>query len=161
MPLIAFAPLRLTRDFRLKILQFDEIIGLAAQFIRHHGRLRAHGADYGDAQALVLHRLDQAAEIAIAGEQHDMIQNRRHFDHIDGQFDVHIALNFALPGGIGEFLGRLGHHGIAIVIEPIDERANRRIFLILDQGGIVKSADQTAALAKRVQQALIIDIEGE
>jgi hypothetical protein len=31
---------------------------------------------------------------------------------------------------IDEFLGRLGHDAVAIVVEPVDQRPDRRIFLV-------------------------------
>ena len=72
-----------------------------------------------------------------------MIQIVGHFQHVDGQLDIHVALDLAPAGCVGKFLGRLGHHSVAVVIQPIDQGADRRIFLILDQSGVVESPDQT------------------
>jgi hypothetical protein len=43
-------------------------------------------------------------------------------------------------GGVDEFLGRLGDDRIAIIIEPVDQRAERRAFLIFDDRGVVEGA---------------------
>src|SRR5260370_988153 len=51
---------------------------------------------------------------------------------IELAIDIHVALDAAASHRVGEFLGRLGDHGIAIIIEPIDERSDRRIFLIFN-----------------------------
>jgi hypothetical protein len=44
------------------------------------------------------------------------------------------------PEAVDEFLGRLGDHGVAVVVEPIDQGADRRIFLILNDRGVVERA---------------------
>ncbi len=90
-----------------------------------------------------------------------MIDMRRHFHHIDGQFDIHVALHLPAAHGIGVFLGRLGHHGEAVIVEPVDQRPQRRIFLILDQGRVIESAHQMRFLAEGFQQAAIVDLEAE
>src|SRR5690606_27692147 len=118
-------------DALFHIFQLDEEVGLAAQLVGDHRWLRFDRADDADAHALTLDRFDETAEIAITGEQDRMVDIFRKLHHVDGELDVHITLVFAPPGGIGELLGRLGDHGIAIVIEPVDEGADRRIFLIL------------------------------
>ena len=58
------------------------------------------------AHAAALHRLDQRAEIAVAGEQHHVIDVRRDLHGIDGELDVHVALDLAAAGLVDEFLGR-------------------------------------------------------
>ena len=55
----------------------SEDVGLAAQFVGDHRRLRRDGRDHGDAHAAALHRFDQRAEIAVAGEQHHVVDVRR------------------------------------------------------------------------------------
>ena len=44
---------------------------------------------------------------------------------IDRQFDIHVSFYFATPSRIRKFFGRLCYHRIAIIIEPIDEWADR------------------------------------
>ena len=56
--------------------QVDEGVGLAAQVVGGHRRLRLDGGDHGHPHALALHRLDQPAEVAVAGEQHHVVDVR-------------------------------------------------------------------------------------
>ncbi len=69
-----------------------------------------------------------------------------HFHGVDRQFDVHVALDLAAAGLVDEFLGRLGHDGVAVVVEPVDQGPDRRIFLILDHRGVIERAQQIALL---------------
>ena len=85
----------------------------------------------------------------------------RHVEHVDRELDVHIALDLSPAHGIRELLGGLGHHGVSVVIEPIDQRPQRRIFLILDQRRIVESAHQAALRGEEIEQALVVDVEAE
>ena len=50
------------------------------------------------------------------------------------------------------------HGGIA---QPIDERADRRVFRILDQRGVVERPHQPPLRGKQFQQALVVDVEAE
>jgi hypothetical protein len=58
------------------------------------------------------------------------------------RLDVHVALNLAPPGLVDEFLGRLGDDGIAIVVQPIDERLERRMFIILEDDSVIERSQQ-------------------
>jgi hypothetical protein len=58
-----------------------------------------------------------------------------------------------------ELLGGLGHHGVAVVVEPIDQGPDRRIFLVLDKGGIIERAYQGAFRGEELLQAFVIDVE--
>ena len=58
-------------------------------------------------------------------------------------------------------LRRLGHERVAVIVEPIDQRPDRREILILDQRRVVVGADQAAALAEFLQQLAVVDVEGE
>ena len=84
---------------------------------------------------------------------------RRHFEHVDRQLDVHVALDAAPAHRVGEFLGRLGDHRVAVVIEPIDQRPDRRVFLVLEQRRIVECPDQPPLGAEQIQQPLVIYVE--
>ena len=64
---------------------------------------------------------------------------------IDRQLDIHVALDLAAAGLVHEFLGGLGDDRIAVVIQPIDQRSYRGIFLILDHGRVVERPHQIAA----------------
>ena len=66
-----------------------------------------------------------------------------------------------MAAGVGELLDRLGDHGIAVVVEPIDQGPDRRIFLILDDRGVVERAKYRAATLEFLEQSLVIHIETE
>ena len=53
-------------DLLFEVVQIDELIGLAAQFVGDHRRLGVQGGDHADALALLLQRFHQRPEIAIA-----------------------------------------------------------------------------------------------
>ena len=53
-----------------------------------------------------------------------------------------LPFNLAPPGLVDEFLGRLGDDGIAIVVQPIDERLERRMFIILEDDGVIERSQQ-------------------
>jgi hypothetical protein len=86
---------------------------------------------------------------------------RAHLEGIDGQLDVHVALDLAAAHGIGEFLGRLGDDREAIVVEPVDQRPDRGIFLILDQRGVVVGAQQVGLGLELGEQAPIVDVDAD
>ncbi len=143
-------------------LQFDQIgkhIRLPAQLVRDHRRLAGDRGNHGDADAAALHGLDQRAEIAVAGEQHDLVDMFGKLHGIDGELDVHVALHLAAAGLVDELLGRLGDHGVAVVVQPVDQRTNRRVFLILDNCGVVECADQCPPTLKFAQQSFVVDVK--
>ena len=142
-------------------LEGIEVVGLAPQLIGHHRRLRRDCADHGDAQALALQRFDQRAEIAVAGKQRHVIDVPGDLHGVDREVDVDDPFDRAAAGLIDELLGRLRHHRIAVVVEPIDQRPERRIFLILDQRRIIESTKQIAARLQIAEQTLVIDVEAE
>ncbi len=152
---------RIAADLVLQLDDVDELIGLAAQLVGDHRRLGRDRRHDNDAHAAPLHRLDQPAEVAVAGEQHHLVDVRRHLHGIDGKLDIHVAFDLASAGLVDELFGRLGDDGVAVIVEPIDQRPDRRIFLILDHRGVVERADQIAARLELAQQALVIDIEAE
>jgi hypothetical protein len=55
----------------------------------------------------------------------------------------------------------LGDHGVAVVIEPVDQGANRGIFLIFNDRGVIERAHQRAAALKFLEKALVVDVEAE
>ena len=110
---------------------------------------------------LALQRFDQRAEVAVAGEEHDVVDVRRHLHGVDGELDVHVALDLAAAGRVGELLGGLRHHGEAVVVQPVDQRADRRVFLGLEQRGVVEGAQQLAAAHELGAQELVVDVEAE
>ena len=80
---------------------------------------------------------------------------------VDRELDVHIAFDLAAAGLIDEFLGRLGDDAVAIVVEPVDQRPDRGVFLMLDHGGVIERAQQVAARLEFPQQALVVDVKAE
>jgi hypothetical protein len=80
---------------------------------------------------------------------------------MDRELDMHVALDFAATEGIDVFLGRFGDDGVAVVVEPIDQRPDRREFLILDDGRVVEGAEQRATGLEFAQEALVVDVEPE
>jgi len=139
--------------------QVEEGIRLAPQLIGDHGGLGADGGDHGHPDPAPLHRFDQPAQIAVAGEDHHMVEMRAEVEHVDRHLDVHAALDPAPPGGVGELLRRLGDHGIPIVAEPVDQRPQRRVFLGFQQGGVVVGAHQIGPLAEMAEQILVVHVE--
>jgi hypothetical protein len=77
-----------------------------------------------DVHAAPLDRLDQGTEIAIAGEQHHLINVFSDLHSINGKLDVHVALNFAAASGIDKFFGRLSRDGKAIVVQPVHQTSD-------------------------------------
>ena len=59
------------------------------------------------------------------------------------------------------FLGRLGHHREAVVMQPVDEGPDRGIFVILQQGCVIEGAQQLATAHEFLPQELVVDIEAE
>ena len=108
-----------TGEFRRDIHKLDKMVGLPAQFIGHHRRAAADGGNDRYPDPAALHGFHQPAEIGVTRKQDRMINAWRQFQHVDGDFDIHIALHAPPPGGIGIFLGRLGHQSIAIISQPI------------------------------------------
>jgi hypothetical protein len=85
----------------------------------------------------------------------------RQLHGIDAQFDIHVALDLAPSAGVGELFGRLGHHGVAVVIQPVDQRPDRGIFLVLGERGVIQGAHKITARIEQREQTLIVDIESE
>ena len=65
------------------------------------------------------------------------------------------------PCAVGEFLERLGDDRKAVIIEPVDQRAQGREFLILGHRRIIERAHQHALAREKFQQALVVDVEGK
>src|SRR5215470_9657767 len=152
---------RVAADLRLQFNDVEEHVRLPAQFVGDHRWLSRDGRDHGDAYAAALHGFDQRTEIAVAGEQHHVIDVAGDLHRIDRELDVHVALDLAAAGLVDELFRGLGDDGIAVVVEPIDQRTNRRILLILHNGGVIEGAQQISAGLEFTQQTLVVDIEAE
>src|SRR4051812_4445627 len=85
-------------DLALQLDNVQEDVGLAAQLVGHHRRLRRDGGDHRYPHALALDGLDQRAEIAIAREQHDVVDMRRDLHRMHRKLDVHASLHLAAAG---------------------------------------------------------------
>ncbi len=70
-------------------------------------------------------------------------------------------LTLRRPLSVDILLARLGDCRIAVVVEPIDQRTDRGIFLILEDRGVVEGAQQIAASLQLLQQLLVVDIEAQ
>ena len=114
---------------------------------------------FDNPHALTLQRLDQGAEIAVAGKQDGVVQPGRKLHRIHRQFDIHVALDLSPTHRIDIFLGRLRDHAIAVIVQPIDEGTDRGIFLAFHQGGIVIGPHQLAPTVELLPQQLVIYIE--
>jgi hypothetical protein len=109
----------------------------------------------------VLHRLDQGAEVAVTREQHHLVDVLGELHGVDGKLDFHVALDLAMAAGVDELFGQLGDDGEAVVVQPVDQGADRREFLVLKDRGVIERAPQGALALKFVQQTLVIDIEAQ
>src|ERR1700722_13060212 len=119
---LAGAGAALAHDHRLLPLERDEIVVLAPQLVGDHGRLRPNRGHDADAASFFLCGLDEAAKIAVAGKDHDVIHGLSQFHHVDGELDIHVAL-YAPPAlAVRKFLEGLGDDLETIVVEPIYER---------------------------------------
>ena len=88
-----------------------------------------------------------------------MVDMRRQLQHIECQFHIHIAFNTPFAGfRIGKFTGQFADNGKSIVIQPVNQRAQRRKFLILGKGGVIIGADQIGVSAEITMQLGVIDI---
>ena len=87
-----------------------------------------------------------------------MIQSPGELHGIDRDFDIQEPTP---TRGLGEFLGRLCNHGEAVVVQPVGQGAQRRVLLLLDDGGVVESADELALLAEQHQQLLEVNIKAQ
>ena len=65
------------------------------------------------------------------------------------------------PSASVNVFGRLRHHRVAVVVEPIHERADRGVLLILSQRRIVERPHELAFGSEESEEALVIDVEPE
>ena len=103
----------------------------------------------------------QAAEVAVTENNADWSAAVSQLHHVGNKLDVHIAFHFPASGVIGEFLGGLGDHRVAVVIQPVDQRADRRVFLVFHQRGVIEGAHEAALGRDPVEQPLVVDVEVE
>ena len=152
---------RVAAELGLQLDEVGEDVGLAAQLVGDHRRLAGDRGNHGDPHAAALNGLDQGAEVAVTREQHHLVDVLGELHGVHGELDVHVALDLAAAGGVDELLGRLGDDGVAVVVEPVDQRPDRGVLLILDDRGVVERPQQRPAALKLLQQALVIDVEAQ
>jgi len=137
----------------------DVASDVPAQLIGDHRWLGLQGRYHADPTPAHLHGSNQRTEIAVPREYHDVVQMLDQAHGIDGQLDVHIAFDLAAAERVRELLRRLGHHGVAIVVEPVDEGADGGVFLVFRQGRVVQRAYQLPLGSEQGQEALVVDVE--
>ena len=97
---------RVAADELLEIGQVDELVGLPSQLVGDHRRLGLQRRDDADALALLLQGRNQTAEIAVAGEKYDMIEELGETHGIDGELDIHVAFDLApAEASVNSFVG--------------------------------------------------------
>src|SRR5690606_16522788 len=74
---------------------------------------------------------------------------------------IHVAFDLAAAHGIRELLGGLGDDLVPVIVEPIDQRTDRRVFLVLYQCRVIIGPQEIAAFLKGLEQLSIIDVEAE
>jgi len=112
------------------------------------------------ADAATLHGLDQGTEVAVAGEQNDLVDVLGKLHRINHELDVHIALHLAAAAGVHVFLGQVGDNAVIVILEPIEVRPRHRIFEILDRR-VIERPQQRATALKHPEQAVVVDVEAE
>jgi hypothetical protein len=82
---------------------------------------------------------------AVAREKEHLIDMRCDLHCVDRKFDVYVAFDFPPTRLIEEFFGCFGNHGEPVVVQPIEEWLERRMFIILEDSGVVERSQQRAA----------------
>ena len=67
---------------------------------------------------------------------------RRHIHGVDRKLDIHVAFDFAPSGRVDELLRWFRHDRVTIIVKPVDQWPNGRIFLIVDESRIVEGSNQ-------------------
>ncbi|MHC2533539.1 hypothetical protein ACVJMY_003108 [Bradyrhizobium diazoefficiens] len=148
--------------FWFQFCQINEYVRLSAQVVGDHGWLSGECGDDRYADTAALQRFHQRTKIAIAREQHDLIDVLGELHRIYGEVDIHAALHLAAAGdGVDEFLRELGDDGVSVIVEPIDQGADRRILLILDEGRVVEGPQQRTSALEFAEQTPVVDVEAE
>ena len=152
----------IARDEGSQIFQVVELVDLSSEVVGDHRRRGFQRADRGDAHSLLLDNLHKPAKIAVARQQDDVIDRRCDAHHVDGEFHVHVAFQFAAPVHVGVFFGGLGDHAVAVVIQPVDQGTQRReLFfgVLFKNRRVVVGANQTTASAEKGEQLAVVDFE--
>jgi hypothetical protein len=70
-----------------------------------------------------------------------------------------LTVIFRRSAVVDEFIRRLGDDGVAVVVQPVDERPCRGILLILEHCGEVKRPEQAISLVEFGKQAPVVDVK--
>jgi hypothetical protein len=115
---------RIATGTGLQIRQIGEHVRLAAKFIGNHWRLTGNRGDHRNANTASPHGFD--SERKSPSPEKSTMSSTRSASSIASIVSSMSMLPLDLPVAVraDKFLGRLGNHGEAVVIEPIEQRAN-------------------------------------
>jgi len=155
------SPGRIAAYLGLQFREIGEDVGLAPQLIGNHRRPGGNARNHGDTNTVALHRLHERAEIAVTREQHHLVDALGELHGIDRELYVHVASDLATTTSVDKFLSRFGHDSETVIVKPIDQGAERRIFLILGDRRVVECSEQRSTALKLLEQAFVVDIKAE
>jgi len=81
------------------------------------------------------------------------------FHRIDGKLNIYVSLYFAAADTIEVFLRCLRNNGIAIIVEPIEQRPDQDVILIFNDSGVEERAHYRPTTLKLLEKAVVIDAE--
>jgi hypothetical protein len=135
---------------------------LPSQFVSDHRRFRSDAGDDRHGWSAALNCCDQATKVAVAGEQHDVIDVLGNFQGINAKLDADVSLDLSAAGTVIKFLCGFRGNGESVVIEPVRQRPHRLEFCFLDEGGdVVVCAHEHPAVSKLGEQPLKIDVKAK
>jgi len=77
----------------------------------------------------------------------------------DCQLNIHVAFYLAAALAVRKFLGGLRDHREAVVLQPVNQRPDRRVFLVIQQRGVVERAKHLAAPHEFLTEEFVVDVE--
>jgi hypothetical protein len=83
-----------------------------------------------------------------------MVDMGGELQRVDAELHVHVALDLPAAERVGVFLGGLRAHGEAVVVQPVHQRADRGVFVVLEERGVVEGAHELAAAHELGAQSL-------
>src|SRR5260370_20894534 len=81
------------------------------------------------------------------------------FHRIDGKLNIYVSLYFAAADTIEVFLRCLPKNGIAIIVEPIEQRPDQDVILIFNHSGVEECAHYRPTALKLLEKAVVIDAQ--
>ena len=125
---------------KLEFSSGNLMFSLPPQFVGYHRWLARYRGYHRYADTPTLNCLHKRAEISVAGEKNHLVDLIGQIHGIHGQFDVNASFELAAAALVRELFHGLQDDNVAIVIEPICQRADRRIFLIFNNSRVVECA---------------------